>query len=215
MVVLGCVAVLILLAAIALRSAREKALRTQCRSNLMQIGVALKNFSAANSGSLPDCSPNNPQFSGGAWPWDISTNLVSELARQGASRSNLYCPANPAMNTMEHWEFWRFTHTSLRIISYGLLFNGQSQEPPEFWRKNLLGDGATSPSQTELGFDATVSMNDDFIHIRGTWTDRSNHVRGSRPMGGNVLFEDGHVEWRDFKHMRPRFSTSPPAEWYY
>jgi type II secretory pathway pseudopilin PulG len=214
-VALAAVAVILLLAAMAVRSVREKALRTQCRNNLMVIGVALKNYSLANDGSLPDCSPDNPQFSGGAWPWDINTNLVDELNRQGASRNNLYCPANPAMNSLEHWEFWRFTQTSLRIISYGMLFNGQGQEPPELWRKNLMGDGLMPPSQTELGFDATVSMNGDFIHIRGIWTDRSNHVRGSRPQGGNILFEDQHVDWRNFKQMHPRFSTHPSGLWYF
>src|SRR5471032_2142659 len=98
------------LAVVAIRSAKEKALRAQCRNNLMQVGVALKNYSVAHDGSLPDCSPDNPQFSGGAWPWDIHPNLVSELEHQSATRNNLYWPANPAMNTVEHWEFWRFTH---------------------------------------------------------------------------------------------------------
>jgi hypothetical protein len=207
--------VLAFVVALGMRSAEEKALRAQCRNNLMHIGTALKQYSLANAGSLPDCSPANPEFAGGAWPWDISTNLVSELARLGAGRDSLYCPANPAMNTLEHWEFWRFTHTSIRVISYGMLFYGQGQEPRTYWRKNLLGDGVTPPAKTELGFDGTVSMDDDFIHIRGTWTDRSNHVRGSQPMGGNILFEDQHVDWRKFEQMQPRFSTFPPATWYF
>jgi Tfp pilus assembly protein PilE len=214
-VVLAVVAVLAVLAILAIGSARERSLRANCRNNLMQIGAALKDYTQANSGALPDCSPANPQFFGAAWPWDISTNLVSELMQRGVSRNSFYCPANPAMNDLSHWEFWRFTHSSIRVISYGTLFNGQGQIPAEFWRKDLSGSGSLPPSQTELGFDATVSMRGDFAHIVGNNTDRSNHTRGSRPKGGNVLFEDMHVEWRGFSQMQRRFSTIPNAAWYF
>lgn len=211
--VLAGVVVLALLAVLGIGAAKERYLRTHCRNNLMQIGGALKEFSQANSGLLPDCSPDT-QFSGAAWPWDISTNLVTELSKRGVSRNSLYCPANPKMNDISHWDFWRFTHSSIRVISYGTLFTGQGQIPPEFWRKDLAGAGST-PSQTELAFDATVSMNDDFAHVIGTFTDRSNHMRGSQPKGGNILFEDMHVEWRDFGEMQLRFATMPNANWYF
>lgn len=214
-VVLGAVAVLAVLAVLGISAAKERYLRTQCRNNLMQIGGALKEFSQANGGLLPDCSPENPQFFGGAWPWDISTNLVAELQRHGVSRNSLYCPANPAMNDVSHWEFWRFTHSRIRVISYGMLYNGRGQIPPDFWRKDLSGAGSVPPSQTELGFDATVSMNDDFAHIVGTFTDRSNHMHGNQPKGGNILFEDMHVEWRDFAKMQLQFTTRPNADWYF
>lgn len=214
-VVLGVVAVLAVLAVLGIGAAKERYLRAHCSNNLMKIGGALKEFSQANGGLLPDCSPSNPQFTGGAWPWDISTNLVAELQRHGVSRNALYCPANPAMNDVSHWEFWRFIHGSIRVISYGTLFNGQGQIPPDFWRKDLMGVGSTGPSQTELGFDATVSMNDDFAHIVGTFTDRSNHMHGNQPKGGNILFEDMHVEWRDFVKMQLQFTTRPNADWYF
>jgi len=119
------------------------------------------------------------------------------------------------MDDVFHREFWRFQHNPLQIISYGMLFSGVAQESPLYWRRALSGDGTHSPAQTELGFDATINMNNDFIHIRGVNTDRSNHVRGTRPLGGNILFEDGHVDWREFKQMRPRIQTWPPALWYF
>jgi hypothetical protein len=58
-------------------------------------------------------------------------------------------------------------------------------------------------------------MNNDFIHVRGINVDRSNHVRGQKPLGGNVLLEDGHVDWRNFKQLQPRMQTWPPALWYF
>ena len=214
-VVLGVVTVLAVLGVLGIRLGKEHYLRTHCRINLMQIGGALKDFSQANGGLLPDCSAENARFSGAAWPWDISTNLIAELQQRGVTRNSLYCPANPAMNDVSHWEFWRFIHGSIRVISYGTLFNGQGQIPPDFWRKDLSGVGSTPPSQAELAFDATVSMNGDFARVVGIFTDRSNHMRGKQPSGGNILFEDMHAEWRDFAKMQFRFATIPNAEWYF
>jgi hypothetical protein len=209
------VGLLFILAVLALRSFDERALRLQCQANFQPVGVALKSFALAHDGSLPDCTTANPRYSGAAWPWDMNTNLFNDLVSLGATPKSLYCPANPAMDDVFHREFWRFQHNSLQIISYGLLFSGVAQESPLYWRRALSGDGTHSPAQTELGFDATINMNNDFIHIRGINTDRSNHVRGARPLGGNILFEDGHVDWREFKQMHPRMQTWPPALWYF
>jgi len=38
--------------------------------------------------------------------------------------------------------------------------------------------------------------------------DRTAHLRGSMPNGGNLLMLDGHVEWRKFKFMNPRSSAA-------
>jgi hypothetical protein len=214
-VTVGSVVVLLLLVLAGWRSWQEQGLRLRCQSNLHEAGGALTTFALAHDGLLPDCSAANPDFTGGAWPWDINTNLFNELVRLGMTTNSLYCPANPAMNDMYHREFWRFGHNSLQVIGYGMLFNGQGQEPPPYWRKNLHGDGVHLPSETELGFDATVSMGGDFMHIRGLNTDRSNHVRGKKPLGGNILFEDGHVGWRNFKQMQPRFQTFPDGLWFF
>jgi type II secretory pathway pseudopilin PulG len=212
-VVIAVVSVLAVVAFFGLRSHGEQALRVQCQHNLRQMGAAMITFTLAHDSLLPDCSPGNQLYGGGAWPWDINTNLFNELVRQGATTNSFYCPANPGMDNDLHRNFWRYNHNSIQVISYGILFNGQSMVPPPYWRANLLGSGA-APEQTELGFDATVSMNGDFTQIRGFNTDRSNHLNGTQPVGGNILFEDGHVDWRDFKQMRDRFHTGDVA-WYF
>jgi prepilin-type processing-associated H-X9-DG protein len=69
----------------------------------------------------------------------------------------------------------------------------------------------------ELIADVTVSngreRSSDFTKATGgcldRWGvyDRTNHLRrGARPAGGNVLFVDGHVQWRRFEEMERRWS---------
>ena len=48
--------------------------------------------------------------------------------------------------------------------------------------------------------------------------DRTNHLKGgSRPAGTNVLFVDGHVQWRNFNEMQHRWfwqNNGNPCFWW-
>ena len=55
LVVIAVIALLVALAIPALSSARERARRTVCASNLRQIGLALEIYTAGNHGRLPWC----------------------------------------------------------------------------------------------------------------------------------------------------------------
>ena len=104
---------------------------------------------------------------------------------------------------------WRHPNRSpmlppIRIVGYVFLMNGCEQVPEELWRKNILGDGTNSPSKTEMVIDAVGSQNGKYIPLQGTWVERSNHLLGERPEGGNIAFEDGHSEWRNFNLMKHR-----------
>jgi hypothetical protein len=210
--VIVCVAV-VLAALLLLRVGhfKEHALRTQCQGNFRQIGIALAVYAKDNKDLLPDCSADNPRFTGPLWPWDVNTNLLGDLQTLGATRQVLYCPANPGMNDSRHWNFWQQTHGSVSCIGYGMLFKGMGQVPRNLWRENLAGNGQTPPAETELSFDATACVDDDYEKIQGVWVDRSNHMRDKTPLGGNVLFEDQHVGWRDFADTEERFRTIGPG----
>ena len=195
---------------------KEHANRLRCQDNLRQIGAGLELYSKANGGLLPDCSPSNPQFFGSIWPWDLSANLASVLQTNGVSRDAFYCPANPKLNDTTHWNYGG--GTEVRIISYGMLFNGIRTVPRSFWRIDWKGDGKAPPAEAELMFDATASAAGDFTQIVGALSDRSNHVRGKRPLGGNILFLDQHVAWRDFNEMQRRLGspgTAGTVSWYF
>jgi prepilin-type N-terminal cleavage/methylation domain-containing protein len=209
LVVIAIIAVLAALLLPVLSHSKERARRTHCKSNLRQVGMALHFYAEQNRDLLPDCTTNNLKFHGSYWPWDLHTNLVNELAANGTTRKVLYCPSNAGMDDEQHWDFWkrRLDRPPIRIAGYAFLMNGCIRIPPELWRRNILGDGTNSPSQTELVIDAVASMNGNYARVQGTLLERSNHLKGQKAAGGNIAFEDGHAEWRDFRKMRHRFAT--------
>ena len=82
-------------------------------------------------------------------------------------------------------------------------------------------------SQTEIMLDGTISdtgnrLTAKFGNVMGgysvngvTVAHQSAHWYGGQPLGGNILFLDGHGEWRPFKQMQPRVSQgSGPFFWW-
>jgi hypothetical protein len=216
--IIAVILVLIVVGIFSVSRLREQALRARCAGNLKQMGLALQVYARDSKGLLPDCSHANPQLSGPGWPWDMSTNLTDLLMANGATRTTFYCPANPEMNDDSHWNFWQQVPGQVRVTGYGMLFKGIQQVPPKLWCTDLSGKNGMSPSESELGFDSTACVNNDYTTIIGIFVDRSNHMRGKKPIGGDILFEDGHVQWRDFGDMKARFNTvgpSGPVLWRY
>src|SRR6266403_318920 len=97
LVVIAIIGILAALLLPVLSGGKERAIRIYCGNNLRQNSLALHLYAEENKGLLPDCTTNNPEFHGSYWPWDLHTNLINELARHGAARKVLYCPANAQM----------------------------------------------------------------------------------------------------------------------
>lgn len=213
LVVIAIIGILAALLLPALAGAKERSRRIQCANHLHQIGIALHLYAEDNRDLLPDCTTNNPKFFGSDWPWDLNTNVVNELIARGAPRAVLYCPSNPAMNDDAHWNFCDHNPAPIRVVGYVFLMNGCVQIPQNLWRRNILGDGTKSAAQTELVIDAVGSQQGNFMHIQGVNVDRTNHVYGVEPAGGNIAFEDGHAEWRNFNQMQPQIYAQ--VLWYF
>lgn len=92
--------------------------------------------------------------------------------------------------------------------------------PTKEWVRSLED---RNPSAKDLAVDATLQDSDSgsFVKVEAggiwdTWSvyDRTNHIRrGSKPDGGNVLFLDGHLQWRPFSEMRNRAGSDPLHWW--
>ena len=207
LVVIAIIGILAALLLAALSSAKERGRRVQCLNHLRQIGTALHLYAEENRDLLPDCTTNYPKFYGSFWPWDLNTNVTTELELHGAPREVMYCPSFKEKDDDKHWNFWKYNPPNrppIRTVGYVFLMNGCVQVPQNLWRKNILGDGTNSPSETELAMDATASQNGNYAHFQGAFVGRSDHLTHNQPAGGNIAFEDGHASWRPFKQMQHR-----------
>jgi prepilin-type N-terminal cleavage/methylation domain-containing protein/prepilin-type processing-associated H-X9-DG protein len=96
------------------------------------------------------------------------------------------------------------------------------------WVRSVVST-KSAPATVELIADVTASNGadrdtSDFTRASGgcytRWQiyDRTNHIKsGSEPTGGNILFVDGHVQWRHFKDMEHRWfwqSYGNPCFWW-
>jgi hypothetical protein len=165
-----------------------------------------------NNNRLPDL--RQPPYSAtagtafGLWPWDVSTNLTTVMMDNGASRNIFYCPSYPEFNVTNTWDFnpnFRITGYVWMLPGAGMNLTSGFPEAP-YWKINILGTPGNPPSDSEIVVDVVVrdQTTKSYTHlsIGGlTINQRTSHLDGSLPAGGNILFEDSHVEWRPFKVM--------------
>lgn len=224
LVVVGIIGILIALLLPALNQAREQARRTQCAAGLHNLGIAFNVYANENKRKLPmHAGPGNN------WFWDIPFGTRDAIIRAGATRDNFYCPSGDLQNDDALWEFNGWTVSGyfwmMQRIGGGGLGNpaffilGYPVSAPDEMKRLRRRIDAPMASETELVADANLSVgappNRRFSGVYGGWPGhRSNHIKqGWRGVGGNVLFLDGHVEWRDITAMKLRFSPGHD-EWF-
>lgn len=200
LVVIVIIAVLAAMMLPVLGRAKEAGYRTKCLSNLRQVGVAMLSYAVENSNQYPDNS-------GGSWPWDVNRALIDSLVKNyGATRDIFYCPAQPKQNSEKTWNFT----SGYRVTGYAWLLHNSPQVPAQYQQKSSLGDETKSAPETELVLDAVLSENGVYSNVKGgNAINRSNHMdlAGKFPTGANILFKDGHVQWRDFEVMKKKPHT--------
>jgi hypothetical protein len=85
---------------------------------------------------------------------------------------------------------------------------GKLEQP--YWKTNVIGlPGQPHPSDAEVVVDEVLhdSATTSFIKmsvgglVAQGIIQRTSHIEGNMPAGGNELFEDGHVEWRPWRVM--------------
>jgi prepilin-type N-terminal cleavage/methylation domain-containing protein/prepilin-type processing-associated H-X9-DG protein len=213
LVVIAIIAILAALLLPALAKAKEKALRVSCKSNLRQIGTALQIYSQDDNNLLPDLrySPftTTPPTAVGLWAWDLSTNLIDEIIRDGGSQNVFYCPSYSDFNCTNTWDFspvFRITGYIWLLPGAGMNIGGFPEMP--YWKTNSIGSPNQPPSDAELVVDVVArdynTKSYTVIKVGGlppNIIQRTSHLEGGVPAGGNILFIDGHVEWRQFSEM--------------
>ena len=239
LVVIAIIALLLAILMPALQKVREQGKKIVCSNNQKQIGISLTMYGSENDNKLPlnqggywlwDIAYSTSDYimdTGG----DRRTFYCPADPTKKPEMAILWqYSQNPQIGTDSDWVVEPQTGRGslYRVTSYFWMMDtiqGRTVElegtPKKEWVKTLT---CKQPASTELITDATLSTGPDvetasFVEVRGglwdRWQifDRTNHLtHGSKPVGTNVLFVDGHLEWRPFSDMVVRFSA--PYHWW-
>lgn len=109
LVVIGIIALLISILLPALSSARTQAAKVKCAAQMRNMGQALYMYANANKGKVPMHATKGNQL----WLWDLANGSRAALMKYGAVRDTFYCPALPANNRDDAWNFIPDTNATL------------------------------------------------------------------------------------------------------
>ncbi|HZN68666.1 MAG TPA: type II secretion system protein [Tepidisphaeraceae bacterium] len=236
LVVIGIIAILISVLLPGLNAAREKAKRIQCGADLRTFGQAINMYANENKGKVP------MHHGGSNWLWDMpydTRDWLTNVAK--VPKDVFYCPSY-THETVGQWDFTGPPgRENFAIIGYYWLAKRPGYRTPSGFTPNTMTNMAfrdpesdrwiqkmtdrtskSTPSELVLMSDIVISrddtrnwQNNNFITVFGGYFrgHGTTHRAGAKPLGGNNLYLDGHVEWRNFDMMRNRL-FSWPHFWY-
>ena len=216
LVVIAIIAILASLLLPALGKAKDRAQRAKCMSNERQLGIAMLLYAGDSNDYLPWFAAD------GRWLWDLARPAADGIVAAGAQPRVFYCPGFTAsvnerdlFGSGSQVSWWDF-NANRRIVGFAFLIEryafvrGAAGGDAEM-ASGLTPGGAflrkttnTNASNAELVADATVT--DPSGNFRGVQSgnvamggyQKSAHLDKGLASGGNILFLDGHVNWRRF-----------------
>ncbi|MCJ8331807.1 MAG: type II secretion system protein [Lentisphaeria bacterium] len=210
LVVITIIAILAAMLLPVLTRAKEKARQAVCMSNLKEIGIAYTLVADENEDKFPE--QYRYQYGINDWGqylvfpgliWEETRDKLNEIG--GADLSQLTCPTTP------RWEWYPAGYPASQWLPYGTrsyyyLGRLSNESSPDHLTPFTLDISALSlrdsqPDISVLSVDWAVKEDNVWAEESqwnwGTTKKTSNHVgTGGIPTGVNMLYGDGHVEWR-------------------
>jgi prepilin-type N-terminal cleavage/methylation domain-containing protein len=224
LVVIAIIAILAAMLLPALAKAKQSAYKAQCASNFKQWGIAVTMYAGDFSDFFPDDSGNplipaqkpiapthndpgwvSPLFDTSFYPSYLYKNITGTAAT-GLRKQNdvLYCPTDTWHRTHEasngdtgligyHWLPHR-TYNSAFVSPYDQWYY-RTKLGKQYHNAPVMADSIETygnglgPSPWIINYTGTPSYNGPGANHAG---------KGGVPIGGNFLYEDGHVDWVKF-----------------
>ena len=229
LVVIAIIAILAAMLLPALATAKEKAVRIRCNSNLKQVSLACFIYAGDNNDRNFAFTPGG----GGYWAWDVPDNpLMQTMLANGCVRGTVYCPANPDQNNDILWNWTVTTNAGVtsgyRVLGYAFTFPNTPGIYATNWNTKMTSvpNGQNVSARTLIA-DVVISNAGQNLPIPGfqatyNWTKqeggyypktgkyhRTSHLTGAMPKGGTQAMLDGHTEWRKFNF--PMLARTDPV----
>jgi prepilin-type processing-associated H-X9-DG protein len=145
------------------------------------------------------------------------------VAHYGLTRKSCYCASNPQQNQDYLWNCTA-CGSSVAVLGYWMLIQrvDANFQPVTTWGGTFVNYGPSDPPykfvydlvnssdpnrklQVLLACGVLSDTKGNFTSIQGAFTHQSAHLAGSAPMGSNVCYTDGHVEWVDGPQLKRRY----------
>ena len=221
LVVIAIIAILAAMLLPALASAKERAKRASCMSNVRQISLGVIMYAGDSSEKYPN-DGNDFVYQTGA---EFRDAMVSNYK---IPRATYYCPSNPEWNVDWIWDLVAGTTTNC-AMGYCYMAGNPNYDANTTWFRPLPGGDNIArhlpalPRRTTDKPYFNLLWTDMVVKYQGlTWKDqstglrRANHFSKDAPQGSNEGYTDGHCEWVSFsKFSNPRMDFNSSQVYFY